>query len=188
MEATTFVWSDAQLFSHGAKPSRQSLSATRPQPLLNTAQLEWNSYSTPDYQSWTSLTPLLKSQSLIGWILKQETPKRKEKWSVIDILAAGIAGDLHFKLKPQARHDSYAHAVSVALPVYYLLRKEFRTYEHDNGHGVITLKRVWINKKVRLRSRYAAQRIHAEIMRHAGEFMEKYEGELVKELNERGLI
>jgi hypothetical protein len=160
----------------------------RIQFMLNSASSEWSTYAAPAYNQWPSLTPLFKAQSLIAWILKQETPSRKHKRTVLDIIASGIAGNLYDTLKPQPRHDSYARAVSVARPVWFLLRPEYRTYEHDNGHGFVTQKKVWINKKVRLRSRYACQRIEASIRKHVEWFIEQYHDELIEEIRRRGLV
>lgn len=154
----------------------------RVEHMLFACALEWNTYACPDYQAWPSLTPLEKQQALFAWILRQKGK------SAVDIIASGIAGDLYNTLKPQPRHDAYAHAVSVARPIWFLLRREWRTYEHDNGHGVVTTKKVWINKKVRLRSRNACQRIEAAIRVHCNWFMREYHEKLVKELHKKNLL
>ena len=153
--------------------------------MLFAAELGWNTYVVPDYQAWASLTPLEKQKALFAWILRQKGGRRR---TAIDILASGIAGHLYNTLKPQPRHDSYAHSVSVARPIWFLLRREWRTYEHDNGHGVITKEQVWINKKIRLRSRYCCQRIEAEIQKHAGWFIREYYTQLIVELRKKKLI
>lgn len=140
---------------------------------------EWSTYSCREYQSWPSLTPLEKQQALFAWILKQK------KRSAVDIIASGVAGLLYFELNPQKRHDDYARAVSIARPVWFLLRKEWRTYQHESGHGSITVQRVWINERVKIRSRNAAQKIEAAIRKHAGWFMEEYHDRLVHELRKK---
>lgn len=154
----------------------------RIQHMLDSAASEWATFEAPEYQAWASLTPLLKSQALFAWILRQQGR------NAVDIIASGVAGDLYDTLKPQSRHDSYARAVSVARPIWFLLRRDWRIYEHDNGHGVITKKKVWINKNVRLRSRNACQRIEAAIRLHCDWFIKEYQAEIVKELQERGLV
>ncbi|MDK2742109.1 MAG: hypothetical protein NDI90_04285 [Nitrospira sp. BO4] len=143
---------------------------------------EWETYACPEYQAWPSLTPLEKQQALFAWILRQKGRK------ALDILVAGIAGHLHFVFTPQKRRDSYARAVTVGRSIWFLLRQEYRTYERDSGHGSITLQHVCITKKVRLRSRNAAQRIEAAIRKQAGWFMEEYHGRLVEELRKAQLI
>lgn len=145
--------------------------------MLVDAATEWSTYACPSYQSWASLTPLEKQHALFTWILKQK------KRSALDILVAGIAGLLHFTLIVQPRHDAYARAVSCARSVWFLLRKERRTYETDSGQGTTRVQHVWINKRIRIRSRNAAQKIEAQIQRHAGWFIEAYSGQLVPKLS-----
>lgn len=145
-------------------------------------ETEWATYACAEYQSWSSLTPLLKQQALFGWILRQKRRK------AIDILASGIAGDLYTTYGPQALKSPYARAVNVARFIYFLFRFEYRDYIHDNGHGTTTTEHVCITKNVRLRSRNACQRIEAAIRKQAGWFMEEYHGRLVEELRKAQLI
>lgn len=134
---------------------------------------EWATYACPDYQAWPSLTPLEKQQALFAWILRQK------KRSAIDVLVAGIAGALYHEFNPQSRHDDYARAVNIGRSVWILLRPVYRTYHHDSGHGTIRIEHLCITKKIRMRSRYAAQRIEQAIKKHAGWFIKKYGHEVV---------
>ncbi|MBX3301582.1 MAG: hypothetical protein KF693_05140 [Nitrospira sp.] len=145
------------------------------QMLLDCAT-EWATYACPAYQSWPSLTPLQKQQALFAWILRQ---KRR---TALDILVAGIAGDLYTTYGPQPLKTPYARAVNVGRSVWFLLRAEFKDYTHDDGHGSITVQRVCITKKVRLRSRNAAQRIERAIRKHAAWFIERYGYAIASEL------
>lgn len=156
--------------------------------MLTDAATEWSTYERPAYNQWTQLTPEGKQQALFAWILYQRTKTWKRQHKPIDILAAGIAGDLYSTYCPQQRNDSYARAANIGRSVWILLRREWRTYEHNSNYGSTRLQHVWINENVRLRSRYAAQRIEAAIRKHAGWFMEEYHGRLAMELQKAQLI
>jgi len=148
------------------------LSAKKKDPAIEKMILdcatEWATYACPGYQSWPSLTPLEKQQALFAWILRQK------KRSALDILVAGIAGDLYSTYCPQSRNDSYARAVNIGRSVWILLRPVYRTYHHDSGHGTTRIEHICITKKIRMRSRNAAQRIERAIKKHAGGFIEEY--------------
>ncbi|MDK2745534.1 MAG: hypothetical protein NDI90_21740 [Nitrospira sp. BO4] len=130
---------------------------------------EWGTYSCPDYQSWSSLTPLEKQQALFAWILRQK------QRSTVEILVAGIAGDLYTTYGPQALKTPYARAVNIGRSVWFRLRQEYRTYEHDSGHGSTRIKHICITRKVRIRSRNACQRIEVNLVKHGmKEFVKRY--------------
>lgn len=151
------------------------------------AATEWSTYERPTYNQWTQLTPEGKQQALFAWILYQRTKTWKRQHKAIDILAAGIAGDLYTTYCPQQRNDSYARAANIGRSVWILLRREWRTYEQDSSYGTTRLQHVWINRNVRLRSRYAAQRVEAAVKKYADVFIEKYGATVAsKVLNQLG--
>ncbi len=154
----------------------------RIQKMIEDAATEWSTYACPDFQAWPSLSPLLKQQALFSWILRQRTRKLRKQRTAEEVLIAGVAGLLHWQLNVQPRHDAYSRAVSCGRSVWFLLRREYRDYEHDDGHGTITVNKVCLNKRVRMRSRYACQRIETAIMKQAGWFMEEYGSRLVEEV------
>lgn len=154
--------------------------------MLSEFEAEILTYSRYEYSQWTSLKPLEKQQALTTWIIAQGKRKRQFKYSHVDILAAGVAGLLYNSLRPEGQLKTpYARAVDCARAVFYLFRPERRTYEHDNGHGLVTRRSVWINKKVQLRSRFAAQRIEKTTLRYAGQFMERYAAEILLSVSAR---
>lgn len=155
--------------------------------ILTDAATTWSTYAVPAYNQWSSLTPLEKQQALFAWVLTQTT-KTGRRHAPVDILASGIAGLLYWEHHVQPRHDDYSRAVDCARPIWFLLRREWKTYERDNGHGTVTRKHVWINKNIRLRSRNACQRIESEIKRVAGEWLQENRSVVVRELVKKGLI
>lgn len=155
--------------------------------MVTSATTEWLTYEQPAYSQWTSLTPLQKQQALFAWIFNQKTPTGKS-WSVLEILSAGLAGLLWWEHHVQPRHDAYTRAVDCARAVRFLLRTERRYYESDDGHGMVRKREVWINQHVQIRSRNAAQKIEAEIQKHAGWLLRDYREALQKALRDASLI
>ncbi len=151
--------------------------------MLTEAACEWNAYdASVPFHHWPSLTPLEKSQALIAWILKQK--KRTKYKTAEDVLVAGIAGSIHWKVNVQKRHDNYSRAVSCARSVWIILAPIWKTYDRHSGqqHGITQVQRLCITKKVRMRSRYCCQRVEADIMAHAGWFLDEYEAEIMNRI------
>jgi hypothetical protein len=175
-----FKREEIQCYRHAVKSVLKSAKKNDPriQKMLEDAATEWATYACPDFQMWSSLAPTAKAQALIAWILCQTTKKLKKKRTAEEVLIGGIAGLLHWKLNVQKRHDDYSRAVSCARSVWFLMRREYREYQHDDGHETVTVNKVCLNRKVRLRSRHACQRIEAAITKQAGWFLETYEPQL----------
>lgn len=144
----------------------------RIEKMLLDLSAEIATYDCPPFHHWPNLTPIEKQQALFKWIIKQG------RYAVVDLIAAGLAGDFYTTYGPQTLKSPYARAVNIGRAVWYLLKREYKDFAHDNGHGQITTRKIWINKKVRMRSRYAAQRIEACIKKHAGFILEEYGQEL----------
>ncbi len=152
--------------------------------MLSDFQAEILTYPRYDYASWTDLTPLEKQQALFSWIIDQASRMRGHKYSHLDVLVAGLAGLMHNSLRPEHQlHTPYARAVDCGRSIWFLLKPEFKDYEHEDGHGNTRVERVEINRRVRLRSRNAAQRMEACVMRYAGEFLEKYSQDFAPVVN-----
>jgi hypothetical protein len=151
--------------------------------MLSDFQSEILTYPRYEYASWTDLTPLEKQQALFTWIIAQAQRKQNHKYSHLDILAAGLAGLVHNSHRPEGQlRTPYARAVDCGRSIWFLLKPEFKEYEHEDGHGNIRVERVEINRRVRLRSRNAAQRMEAAVMKYAGEFLEKYSQDISHEI------
>ncbi|MDK2744307.1 MAG: hypothetical protein NDI90_15475 [Nitrospira sp. BO4] len=140
---------------------------------------EIQTYEQRNFNEWANLTPLSKQQALFRWILDQAKWKKHYRFTAADILAAGIAGDVWTTYGPEPQlRTPYARAANIGHSVRFLLATEWRDYERDNGHGMVTLLRINLTKKVRMRSRNACQRIEAAIKKHAGWFIQKYGNEI----------
>jgi hypothetical protein len=148
--------------------------------MIREAECEWLTYECQPFHHWSNCTPLGKSQTLIAWILKQGREKKsgygwsRRRHTALDILINGIAADLWVTYGPSKLKSPYYRAVSVGRSVWFLLRAVFKEYTREDRYGLITIERRCITKKVRLRSRYACQRLEAAIRKHAEWFIDKY--------------
>lgn len=158
----------------------------RIEKMLLDAQCEWSTYDCPEFNQWATLSPLAKQQALFAWIMRQKGRSGSLKNS-LDILSAGLAGRLWWEHHVQPRHDDYTRAVDTGRTVYYLLGREWRTYERE-WNGVITRENVHLTKRVTPYSRHFCQRVEAEVMRHAGWVLEEYREQLEQVLRRDGRI
>lgn len=152
--------------------------------MIREAECEWLTYQCKPFHHWTNCTPLQKSQTLIAWILEQGREKKsgygwsRRRHTALDILINGIAADLWVTYGSSKLKSPYYRAVSVGRSVRFLLRAVFKEYTREDRYGFTTIERLCITRKVRLRSRYACQRLETNIRRHAEWFIRKSGSEI----------
>lgn len=145
--------------------------------MIREAECEWLTFECQPFHHWTNCTPLGKAQTLIAWILRQGREKKsgygwnRRRHTTLDILVNGIAADLWVTHGPSKLKSPYYRAVQIGRAVRFLLLAEFREYEQDHTNGLVTLSRIKITQKIRMRSRNACQRLETVIKRHAGWFL-----------------
>ena len=159
---------------------------------LEAASWEWAAFdSSVPFHHWPNLTPIQKSQALIAWILEQgQQPRtskcaswRQKRFKPTDVLAAAIAGDLYTTYGQHTLRTPYARAVNIGRSVWFLLHPVYREFEQDNGHGLIRVKKVKLNRMVQIYSRTACQRIEqATTLEYGKEFLSKYGSQIAHQV------
>lgn len=151
--------------------------------MIREAECYWLTFECKPFNHWAALSPVQKSEMLIAHILRQgrEKPPSKgnpwvrRRYTALDILVNSIAADLWVTYGPSKLKSPYYRAVSIGRSVWFLLRAEFREYTREHNDGTTSVQRICITKKVRMRSRYACQRVEAALVKQGLRlFVEKY--------------
>lgn len=138
--------------------------------MLQDAHTEWSTFEPVPFHHFATLRPIGKAQALVAHLLQQgRTP--------FDILSVGIAAILISECGDIKRPPllPYFRAVQVGLAVRHLLKPVFKHYDReDQQTGLIVTTKKNVSARLRMRSRYACQRLEAIIRKQAGEFLAKY--------------